>query len=91
MKSLRLPAKLGVVFSGWAAAFAVAWIAVAIRKAATQGPAAQASSGMYAAGDAMLGVMVFGVLALIPLALALYWLRPVAQFWSTFTTAALEL
>src|SRR5262249_3867090 len=39
------------------------------------------SSGMYAFGDAFIFVVVFGVIALIPTALALYWLRPYRRFW----------
>lgn len=64
-------------------------MAVYLRQLATQGPVAQASSGMYAAGDAMLGVAVFGMLFLVPLALALYWLRPVPRFWLGLQGAAI--
>jgi hypothetical protein len=40
----------------------------------TQGSIAQASSGMYAFGDLILFIGVFGVLALIPTGLAAYFL-----------------
>jgi len=66
---------------------AVSWIAVAIRQHFTSGPDALASSGMYAFGDLVIGLAVFSVAALVPVALGLYWLRPVAGFWSVLTWA----
>lgn len=84
----RPAAKAGVVAGGFVASFAVAWVAVGIRQRLTQGPEAQASAGMYAAGDLMLGIAVFGLLSLVPLALALYWLRPVTRFWTVLTRGA---
>lgn len=44
---------------------------------------------MYGFGDLLLGVAVFGVLALAPVGLALYWLRPVARFWSVLQWGAI--
>lgn len=88
MNSLRPAAKFGFVSLGFAAAIAAACLAVTIREYYTDGPEAQASSGMYAAGDAMLGVAVFGILAIAPTALALYWLRPVPAFWTVLTWSA---
>lgn len=82
MPPLRPAAKTGLVILGFLLAFAAAWIVVAVRIHFTQGPEAQASSGMYAAGDSILGIGVFGLLSLIPLAFALYWLRPVERFWT---------
>jgi hypothetical protein len=73
--------KLGTVALGYVVAFAVASIAVAVRVANTSGPEAQASSGMYAFGDLVVFCGVFGVVALIPTALALYWLRTHRPFW----------
>lgn len=73
---------------GFLAAFAVAVVAVMIREHLTDGPDAQASSGMYAAGDMFLGIAVFGLLSLAPLALGLYWLRPVARFWAVLVWLA---
>jgi hypothetical protein len=83
--------KIGIVAGGYIAAFAAASVAVAIHVAATDGPAAQASSGMYAAGDAMLFVAVFGVLALAPTAVALWFLRPHRRFWSAISALGLAL
>jgi len=46
--------KVGLVAAGYLAAFLVASAAVAVRLATTTGPDAQAASGMYAFGDALL-------------------------------------
>ena len=74
--------KVAVVAGGYIAAFLVASASVAIRVANTSGPAAQASSGMYAFGDALLFVAVFGVSALVPTGAALFFLRPYRHFWT---------
>jgi hypothetical protein len=81
--------KVGVVAVGYAAAFLVASAAVAVRLASTSGPDAQAASGMYAAGDAFLFVAVFGVVALVPTAAALFFLRPYRPFWTVLSAVGL--
>ena len=73
--------KVGAVAGGYIAAFLVASAAVGIR-----GPDAQASSGMYAAGDALLFAAVFGVAALVPTGAALFFLRPYRRFWAVLST-----
>jgi hypothetical protein len=45
----------------------------------------QASSGMYAFGDAMIFVGVFGTCALLPTGAALYFLRPYSRFWTVIS------
>lgn len=79
---------MGILLAGLAIALVGGWIAVWARQLATQGPDAQAAAGMYAAGDMFMGVAVFGVLALAPLGLGLYWMRPVARFWSELARLA---
>jgi hypothetical protein len=74
--------KVGVVGGGYIAAFLVASVVVAIHVASTSGPDAQASSGMYAFGDALLFLAVFGVSALGPTGAALFFLRPYRRFWT---------
>ena len=81
--------KTGAVLAGYAAAFAVASAAVYVRQLHTQGPDAQASDDMYAFGDDILFVQVFGGLGLFPTGLALYFLRPVRAFWTILAIAAL--
>ena len=79
----------GLVAAGYMGAFLVTALVVAIRVATTSGPGAQASSGMYAFGDLALFVAVFGFLALVPTAAALYFLRPYRRFWVVLSTLAL--
>ncbi|HEY2324102.1 MAG TPA: hypothetical protein VGJ82_14690 [Thermoanaerobaculia bacterium] len=68
---MRGYAKAGIVIAGYIAAFAIASAAVAVRIASTDTAQASAASGMYAFGDLMLFVGVFGVLALLPTGAAL--------------------
>lgn len=88
MPAFRPATKAGIVAGGFVAAAIAAALAVWIRVRLTQGPAAQASSGMHAFGDLFVGLAVFGALALGPFALALYWLRPVGRFWQLLARAA---
>lgn len=78
--------KVGAVALGYIAAFLIASAVVAIRIAATSGPDAQASSGMYAFGDSVLFVTVFGLSALVPTGAALFFLRPYRRFWTVLST-----
>jgi hypothetical protein len=81
----------GAVAGGYLAAVLVASAAAAIRHASTSGPDAQASSGMYAFGDALLFVAVFGVVALAPTSAALLFLRPYRRFWIVFSIVGLDV
>lgn len=80
-----------VVLAGYGVALCAASVMVYIRQLHTQGPDAQASAGMYAFGDAMLFVAVFGVAALPPTGLGLYYLRRIRIFWTILAIAALAL
>jgi hypothetical protein len=73
--------KISVVGAGYVAAIILACAAVAIRVARLSGPDAQAAGGMYAFGDSVLFVAVFGVAALVPTGAALFFLRPYRAFW----------
>jgi hypothetical protein len=79
------------VLVGYSAALLAACVAVYIRQLNTQGPDAQASAGMYAAGDAMLFISVFGSVALVPTGLGLYFLRPLRIFWNLLVVTVLAL
>jgi hypothetical protein len=82
--------KTGIVFGGYAAAFLLAVAAFELRLWMTaNNPDAQASSGMYAFGDSLVFVGVFGVAALVPTGLTLYFLRPVRRFWTVASIGAL--
>jgi hypothetical protein len=82
--------KAGIVLAGYAVAFAAAVIVFDLRMRANAGnPDAQ--GGMQAFGDSLLFLYVFGFAALLPTALALYYLRPVQTFWSVFSKTALVI
>ena len=66
--------KLGLVIGGYVAACLVASGAIYVYQFFTQDAASQASAGMYAFGDLILFMGIFGVLALFPTGLALYFL-----------------
>ncbi len=67
-------AKMGLIIGGYVAACLIASGVVYVWGLFTQSPAAQASSGMYAFGDLLLFIGIFGVAALIPTGLAVYFL-----------------
>jgi hypothetical protein len=67
-------AKLGLVIGGYVAACLVASGAVYLNDLLMDPAVLQASSGMSAFGDLILFVGVFGVLALFPTGLLLYFL-----------------
>ena len=66
--------KIGLVICGYIIACLVASGVVYIYQRLTQGPAAQASAGMYAFGDLLLFAGACGALAIFPTALAIYFL-----------------
>ena len=80
--------KSGAVLVGYVIAVLVASAAVDIRIAHTSGPDAQASAGMYAFGDGMLFLAVFGTLALLPSGMVFFFLRPYRLFWIMLSIVA---
>jgi hypothetical protein len=72
---MRPSVKVGIVASGIVAALLIASAVVAVRVAFTSGPAVQASSGMYAFGDLILFVAVFGAVGLVLVGAALFLIR----------------
>jgi hypothetical protein len=91
MQSLRPAAKIGIVSGGLLVAVAVAAWLVFGRMALMRDGNDAASSGMAAFGDLLLGLAVFGVLALVPGGLGLYWLRPVTWIWPVLVGSAVAL
>lgn len=89
MSSLRPSAKVGIVVLGFILAAAMAWCGVELRDRFSHVPAAEKAGGMYAFGDLLLAVAIFGVVALVPIGLALYWLKPVEKFWIGLARVAL--
>jgi hypothetical protein len=84
-------AKIGVVSAGYVLAFLLASGVVAVRMAATSGPAEQRESGMYAAGDSILFLAVFGAASAIPTCLGMFFLRPFLLFWRAASLTALAV
>lgn len=91
LSGLSRRAQLLMVLGGYAAAFAAATAVTAVRIANTQGPDAQASSGMYAFGDALLWLFTFSLAASVPTAAALWFLRGARRFWRVASWVLLGL
>jgi len=83
-------AKISVVAAGYVVAIILASIAVAIHIRII-GPDAQSAGGMYAFGDSVLFVAVFGVAALLPTGAALFFLRPYRGFWNAISGLGLTV
>jgi hypothetical protein len=81
--------KLGVVLTGYAAALLLTYACFYLLRWIR--PSQDSSGGMQAFGDLLLLIGLFGFLALIPTALALYFLRPFEKFWTFFSVASLAL
>jgi hypothetical protein len=81
--------KLGVVLAGYVAAFLVASVAFYVLTRFRVQP--DASGGMQAFGDSLLFIGLFAVLALVPSALAFYFLRPFPNFWTALSVASMAL
>lgn len=67
-------AKLGLVIAGYVLACLASGGAVSVYQRFTQSAAAQASAGMSAFGDLLLFLFLFGVFALLPTGVGLYFL-----------------
>ena len=74
MRKMSRLTKLGLVLGGYVAACLIASGAVYVNQLFTDNAASQASAGMSAFGDFILFIGVFGILALFPTGLALYFL-----------------
>jgi hypothetical protein len=78
---MRAAAKFGLVTAGYVAAFVLATGSVAIYAAWADSPDRQASSGMYAFGDSLLFLALFGLASVPPTVAGLFFLRPYHSFW----------
>jgi hypothetical protein len=81
--------KLGLVLAGYGTALAVPYALYAFLDRVRTSP--DASGGMQAFGDMVGFLGLFGIIALVPTALALYFLRPFQKFWTIFSIASLSL
>lgn len=88
MTTLPAWVKTGIVAGGYMAAILIASGVVAIF-VKLSGPERDASSGMAAFGEMLLFVAVFGVVSIVPTALALFFLRQCRRFWWACSVLAL--
>jgi hypothetical protein len=88
---MRPVAKAGLVAIGFAAAFAIAVLVVRIYVAATSGPDRQTYGTMFAFGDSLLFLAVFGLAAVPATAAGLFFLRPRPTFWTALSIASLAV
>jgi hypothetical protein len=88
---MRPSVKIGLVSAGYVFALLIAFGVEAIYVAVTSGPDRQLYGGMYAFGDSLLFLAVFGVASVPPTAAAFFFLRPYRAFWLAFSAAALAL
>ncbi|MES2355435.1 MAG: hypothetical protein V4568_13755 [Pseudomonadota bacterium] len=84
-------AKVGLVTAGYIAALAIASAALTIYVSATNGPDRQTSGGMFAFGDSLLFLAVFGLASVPATGTALFFLRPYRIFWIILSVAALVI
>src|SRR5207245_11279463 len=75
---MRPLVKVGLVGAGYIGAFALASAVVTAYVAATSGPDRQNYGAMFAFGDDLLFLGVFGVAAVVPSGAALFFLSPIA-------------
>lgn len=80
--------KVGLVAAGYILALLIAQAAVAIHEASTRADS-RGSDGMYAFGDSLLFLAVFGVAAVPATGAALYFLKSYSGFWRVLSVLAL--
>jgi hypothetical protein len=88
---MRPLAKVTLVGLGYIGALAIAFGAVSLYIACTDSPDRQTYGAMFAFGDSLLFLAVFGVAAVLPTAAALFFLRPYRPFWRVLSVAALVM
>jgi len=84
-------AKLGIVAAGYVVALAIAALVTSVYVASTSGPDRQTYGGMYAFGDSVLFLGVFGVAAIPATAAALFFLRPRRGVWRALSVGSLAI
>jgi hypothetical protein len=89
MRALPVLAKTGLVAGGYVAALLLAIGVVSLYIDRTDGPDRDLYSGMYAFGDALLFLMVFGVASIVPTLLMIWFLAQSRKFWVGLSFLAL--
>ncbi|HLK37637.1 MAG TPA: hypothetical protein VKU41_12845 [Polyangiaceae bacterium] len=88
---VRRLARWALVLGGYVGAALLAGVALAVRQASVDPLAASAAGGMYAAGDTMLYLGVFGMASLAPTGLALYLLRDTGRLWAALAGTSVAI
>ena len=83
--------KVMLVVAGYLLALVIAAVVVSLYHAATSGPDRQSASGMFAFGDSVLFLAIFGVAAVPPTGAALFFLRPYPAFWRMVSVGTLVI
>jgi len=88
---MRTRSKVALVVAGYVVAVLVAAGVVAVYVALTDSPDRQASSGMYAFGDSLLFLAVFGIVGAVPTGVALFFVRSWRRCWPALAVVALVI
>jgi hypothetical protein len=88
---MRPLAKVTLVGLGYIGALAIASAGVSLYIAATDSPDRDTYAAMFAFGDSLLFLGIFGVAAVVPTGAALYFLRPYRAFWRVLSIAAVGI
>src|SRR5260221_14729414 len=91
LKKMRPLTKVAIVFLGFVLALAIAYIALKVYVARTAGPDREQYAAMFAFGDSLLFLGVFGAAAVPAISAALYFLRPYPTFCRLLSTATLAV
>ena len=88
---MRPLAKVTLVGLGYIGALAIAFGTVSLYIACTNSPERETYAAMFAFGDSLLFLAVFGVAAVIPTSAALFFLRSYRPFWRVLSIAAVAI
>src|SRR5258706_8120874 len=91
MQTLPAVAKAGIVVGGYVVAALLAFCVLSIYISQTSGPDRDASAGMFAFGDSLLFIAIFGIVSIIPTGMALVFLRQSRTFWLACSIAVLAV
>lgn len=91
MQALPPLTKAGIIVGGYFAAFLLALGVVSAYIEFTSGPDRESSGGMYAFGDALLFIAVFGMVSTVPTIVSLVLLRQSRRFWIALSVLALAV
>jgi hypothetical protein len=88
---MRPLAKITLVGLGYIGALAIAFAAVSLYIACTNSPDRETYAAMFAFGDSLLFLAIFGVAAVLPTGAALFFLRPYRPFWRALSITAVVI